>query len=208
MKIFLSLSIFFCIILASLPTINIVQASSKSEKIETTYITTNTLTTKNKKAMFNNSEIESIIADGVEKSFNEETSYNINHLDKNINIELIVNEEDGDVKSIINNSIYNFLNITKEFVFYDIDFNITVRYKDSNGRYLKKEMYSYGFHSETLSNIDWKKIKVKDFVNNANKHWTIDDGVKENKIIDDELKIKILEIIKFYLKQKISNKSQ
>lgn len=208
MKIFLKLSIFFCIILVGFPIISIVHASTKSEKIETTYITMNTLTTKNKKTMFNNSEIESIIANGVEKSFKEETSYNINHLEKNVSVELVVNEEEGDIKSIINNSIYNFLNITKEFVFYDIDFNITVRYKDSNGRYLKKEMYSYGFHSETLSNIDWKDIKVKEFINNANKHWTIDDGVKENKIIDDELKIKILEIIKFYLKQKISNKSQ
>lgn len=178
----------------------------KAKEIKTTYTTMDTLTSKNEKTIFSNYEIETIITKSIDKALNKESSSHINHLDRKVDIDFVVNEDDGNIETIINNGIYNFLNLTKEIKLYDFEFNIIVRYRDINGRYLRKEMYLYGFKKETLLNIDWNTVKIKNFVKKADKY-TIDNGIKEKEVKEDEFKIKILEIIKFYLKQKISNKN-
>ena len=123
----------------------------KTEKLKTNYISMDGFidTTKEEYKILSKEEIETLFNSIGEKSFKEIDMIDINHDEKTATIQFKVNEDDGNIDTLISTGIYNFLKGTKEFVQYSINFEVTGRYTDSNGRYMKKLLYIYKYKPET-----------------------------------------------------------
>lgn len=180
-----------------------------TEKIETNYITMNTFidTLETKYNTLSKSEVEEFFTSMAEKSFTELTKMEFNHEEKVATIQFYVNEDDGNLEALISTEMYNFLKATKTFVEYTIKFEVSARYTDSNGRYMKKLISIYTYKPETLILITWnnqepsKILKIADEVFDAeSKESTVINKQKENAN-----QLKVINLLKYYISEKLSN---
>lgn len=179
------------------------------ENIKTINITMNTLTDNYSNSILSDKEIEQLITTSTDKSFEEISDININHTGRDITIKVLIDENKGNVDSLINTGIFNYFYLTKDFNLYNTNFEIEVRFENANGRMMKQHMYSYTFNKETLQKIDWENIDYKDFTKNADKYWTITEGEQENdKLAEDSFQLKIINILKDYVSYKLNNLEQ
>lgn len=180
----------------------------KNEKIKTNYISMNTFidTTNEEYKVLSQEEIETLLNSMGTKSFTELTMLDINHEEKLATIQFMVNEDDGNIDALISTGIYNFLKGIKEFVQYNIKFEVTGRYTDSNGRYMKKLLYTFTYKPETLISIDWDNLELSTICNFADETWdeTNQELIQNNKVDEASLQIKIINILKYYVSEKIS----
>lgn len=180
----------------------------KNEKIKTNYISMNTFidTTNEEYKVLSQEEIETLLNSMGTKSFTELTMLDINHEKKLATIQFMVNEDDGNIDALISTGIYNFLKGIKEFVQYNIKFEVTGRYTDSNGRYMKKLLYTFTYKPETLISIDWDNLELSTICNFADETWdeTNQELIQNNKVDEASLQIKIINILKYYVSEKIS----
>lgn len=179
----------------------------KREKINTKYIETNSFidTTKEEYKILSKEEIEKLFNSIGEKSFTELTMMDINHEEKTINIQFMVNQDDGNIDTLISTGIYNLLKGTKEFINYTIKFEVTGRYTDSNQRYMKKLLYIYTYTPETLITIDWNNITLSDICGICDEMWNEEtqETITLNKVAEASLQVKIINLLKYYVSEKI-----
>lgn len=180
----------------------------KTEKLKTNYISMDGFidTTKEEYKLLSQKEVESLFNSIGEKSFKEIDMININHDEKTATIQFRVNEDDGNIDTLISTGIYNFLKGTKEFVQYSITFEVTGRYTDSNGRYMKKLLYIYKYKPETLISLDWNNLNLSDICNYSDEIWDENkqETITSNKNEEASLQIKIMNILKYYITEKIN----
>ncbi len=181
-----------------------------SEKIETNYITQNAFidTFETEYESLTKPQIEEFLTSIAEKSFSELTKIDFNHDEKTVTIQFYVNEDDGNIESLISTEMYNFLKASKTFVEYTIKFEVSGRYTDSNGRYMKKLIYIYTYKPETLILMTWnnqepsKILKMADEIFDAeSKESTVINKQKENAN-----QIKIINLLKYYISEKMTKK--
>lgn len=157
-----------------------------------------------------NNEINLKINENIKKVFTENIDYSIDSEKNKIILKLQLDESNGNIETLINTNIYNFLK-NNDFKLYDITFDFDVKYKDNNGRFIKKYMYSYTFYKNTLLNTDFSKLDYKNVIQLADECWDINNGLKSRNIENDEKNIqelKILNILKDYFKYKFKNNTK
>lgn len=181
-----------------------------TEKIETNLVNMNTFVNliDNKYSSLSKQEVEEFFTSMAEKSFTELTKIEFDHEEKVATIQFYVNEDDGNLEALISTEMYNFLKATKSCVDYTIKFEVSARYTDSNGRYMKKLINIYTFKPETLILISWnsqepsKILKIADEVFDAeSKESTVINKQKEN-----QSQLKVINLLKYYISEKMTKK--
>lgn len=187
-----------------------VEIDLKTEKIKTENVSMNTYIDQNLEQykILDSNEIETTFISIAEKSFKELSDIDFNHEEKLVTIEFMINEDDGNTTALINTGIYNFLKGIKEVINYSIDFEAIVRYTDSNGRYLKKPLYRYSYKTENLISFDWENMNFSEITSLCNETYIYetDEVIKNHNSNEDNLQVKIINILKYYIGEKISNK--
>lgn len=182
----------------------------KTAKIKTQTVSMDTYIDNSSETyrMLSENEVEDLFNSVSNKSFKELSKINFNHEENSVKISFMINEDDGNTDLLINTSIYNFLNGIKEVVNYSIDFEAIVRYTDSNGRYLKKPLYRYSYETENLIAIDWENVDFKEMTSLCNEIYCYetDETIKTNVLNKDNMQVKIINILKYYIGEKINNK--
>ena len=135
----------------------------KNNKIETTYISIDTLTDNIDNFMLSNTETEELRKKNANKFLKEIDEISFNHVNRQVFIKYTIDTSEGDLSSLINVFLYNFFNSLNNFYFYDFEIEVNYKVVDSKQRTSKQKYCSYYFSSESLSNLNIKEVQLNEF---------------------------------------------